>query len=254
MNGQQQKGEAEAFDLTRFSLTEMIRCGMALRGCGMASTQEAVCSAMADQLRASLMGPDGDQACPLVRVYLTIPFDELPPDDRSWAQQMTEPELEGSVNCMTLMGTSGIESGWNDRKMSKGHRAIPLLSQQMVLRLPMISKLIEDLGVEIEAVIAPADAEEGPEKGEVDQKAYNVFYVPEAKDATSIPDQEFVGRYGIRSVLGFGGLLPGRRLFAVILFSRIWIDPDVATHFKTIALNAKLALLSPKPTFGQVRG
>ena len=45
--------------------------------------------------------------------------------------------------------------------------------------------------------------------------------MPEAAGSPYIPAQEdFVQPVGIRSVLGFGGMLPGGDIFVVILFSR----------------------------------
>ncbi|HKR07914.1 MAG TPA: hypothetical protein VJS39_01880, partial [Gemmatimonadaceae bacterium] len=46
---------------------------------------------------------------------------------------------------------------------------------------------------------------------------------------------------GIRSVLGFGGMLATGDLFAVILFSTVHVTPAVADRFKTIALDVKAA-------------
>jgi hypothetical protein len=49
--------------------------------------------------------------------------------------------------------------------------------------------------------------------------------------------------YGIRSVLGFGGILHTGDLFAVIIFSKVPIVRNTAELFKTLALNVKIALL-----------
>jgi hypothetical protein len=48
-----------------------------------------------------------------------------------------------------------------------------------------------------------------------------------------------VERYGIRSVLGFGGSLPTGDLFAIILFSKVAIPEASADRFKTVALDVK---------------
>lgn len=50
-------------------------------------------------------------------------------------------------------------------------------------------------------------------------------------------------RYGIQSVLGFGGLLASGDLFAVILFSKVAISPDAADQFRVVGLNLKIAIL-----------
>ena len=60
----------------------------------------------------------------------------------------------------------------------------------------------------------------------MEPKTYNVFHVPEAFDNPLIPAQEdFVLPYRIKSVLGFGGLLPSGDIFAVILFLKFGYLP-----------------------------
>jgi len=76
------------------------------------------------------------------------------------------------------------------------------------------------------------------------QKTYNVFHVPEAVGSPYVPEQkEFVIPFGIRSVLGFGGILPSGNFFAVILFAKVPISRETAELFKTVTLAVKLAVL-----------
>ena len=86
-----------------------------------------------------------------------------------------------------------------------------------------------------------------------EEGSYNVFYVPRALGSPHIVAQsEFVARYNIQSVLGFGGGLATGDMFAVILFTKVPIPSDVAALFKVIGLNMKIAVLSlvGKPLFG----
>ena len=74
--------------------------------------------------------------------------------------------------------------------------------------------------------------------------AFNVFHVPRARGSPFVPAQtDFVMRYGIESVLGFGGMLPKGDLFCVILFSKVLIPRETAELFKTLALSVKISLL-----------
>jgi hypothetical protein len=72
-----------------------------------------------------------------------------------------------------------------------------------------------------------------------------VFYVPETHIVGPyIPAQaEFVIPYGIKSALGFGGVLPSGNLFAVIMFTRVPIPMATARMFRTIAINVKMNIL-----------
>jgi hypothetical protein len=88
---------------------------------------------------------------------------------------------------------------------------------------------------------------------DLEQRQYNVFHVPEAAGSPYIPAQEaFVVPYGIKSVLGFGGILPAGDLFAVIMFTRVPVHREVAEAFRTISLNVKMAIMrfGPRAVFG----
>jgi hypothetical protein len=76
------------------------------------------------------------------------------------------------------------------------------------------------------------------------QKTYNVFLVQEALGSPYIPaQQEFVVPYGIKSVMGFGGMLPLLDIFVIIMFLKASISREVADLFKNLSLNVKLAVL-----------
>ena len=79
---------------------------------------------------------------------------------------------------------------------------------------------------------------------DLQQRTFNVFYVPDALGSPHIPaQQEFVVPHHIRSVVGFGGVLPGGELYACILFSPCFIPSTTADLFKPLALSAKLAVM-----------
>jgi two-component system NtrC family sensor kinase len=145
-----------------------------------------------------------------------------------------------ATKCLTLIASAGDLPAWNSRHTSACHRAIPLTSPEMLARFPMISELIDQLGVRPEEVAGPSPqlAEEPTRKG------YNVFYVEEAAGSPSVPAQlDFVQPFGVRSVLGFGGVLPGGDLFAVVLFARVPVPKETPNLFKPLALNVTLAAL-----------
>ncbi len=228
------------YDLTSFGLGEMLKCSLALReSASSAATLEQsaqrVCRFLYDELR----GGDGERQCALVRCYKTHPYAELTGDLQEFARTALagKPPLS-TMKCLTLMATVGQSANWNARQLSRGHQAIPLPSPEMVEKAPMISQLIKEFGMDITSVLAPS-----PEIiRELAGKRHGVFHVENADGSPYIPAQdEFVKRYGIRSVLGFGGMLATGDLFAVILFTTVHVSPSAADRFKTIALDVKAA-------------
>jgi hypothetical protein len=231
------------FDLARFGLRDMTECGAALRQLGAgASSMEEVANRIVRYLYEHLVDkPSGTPSCALVRFFKTHPYEGLDAPLREFATRMLGGlALSPAMRCLTLLATAGDRPEWNSRKASVGHQAIPLPSPEMVRRAPMISNLIRQLGLEIEMVVQP-----GPDLlVDLEQRSFNVFHVPEAAGSSYIPaQQEFVLPCHIKSVLGFGGLLPSGSLFAVVMFSKCPIGRETAELFQPLALNVKMAVL-----------
>ena len=220
----------------------MTQCGVDLRKIGTgASSMEEVANRTVRYLYDRLGGPSDTPACALVRMFITQPFEALDVDDQAFAAGMLGGAPVGqSMKCLTLLATTGDEPAWNARRTSAGHRALPLPSAEAISRSPMIAQLIRQLGVEVDTLLSP----ESRLMLDSDQHTFNVFYVADAVGSPVIPAQrEFVIPHGIRSVVGFGGLLPSGQLFATILFAKMQIPRDAADLFRTLALNVKVALL-----------
>lgn len=226
------------FDLTRFDLGDMLKCSLRLREAASgAPTLEASAQKICRFLYEELHGPDVKNACALVRCYKTHPFESLEPDLQKFARATLGVESpRPGMKCLTLMATVGSTASWNSRYLSRGHRAIPLPSPEIVEKAPMISQLIKELGLELSSVLQPS-----PDVvKELAGKRHGVFHVETALGSPYIPAQEeFVVRHGIRSVVGFGGMLASGDLFAVILFSTVHVPATAADRFKTLALDVK---------------
>jgi hypothetical protein len=225
-------------DLTRFGLTEMLRCSTELRRATkeaptMEDAAQRVCRALYDELVAS----DGSRACALVRCYKTHPYGKLEPELQAFAKVILEGQTPApSIRCLTLLGSVGDDPAWNSRRTSVGHRAIPLPSADIVEKAPMIAQLFRQFGLELADVVRHS----GDLVRSLPGKTYGVFHVPNAAGSPYIPAQEdFILKYGIRSVVGFGGSLPSGDLFAVILFARVPVSSETADRFRNLALDVK---------------
>jgi hypothetical protein len=232
-------------DLTHFDLSAMLRAIRELRRSVQGATSlESAAGAACRSLYDELVDAEGARACVLVRFYKTHAYGALPPELQRFAKRafgavaISPPEPE--MKCLALLATVGDEPAWNDRRASEGHQAIPLPSPHVVERAPMIAQLIREFGMDLSDVVRPS----GDVVRSLAGKSYGVFHVEEAQGSPYIPAQAgFVERYGIRSVLGFGGLLAAGDLFAVILFSRAPIPVASAERFRSIALELKICLI-----------
>jgi len=174
----------------------------------------------------------------LARVFGTAELRQLPTDDRASVERFAArlgaaAELTDATPVLSLLATRGVEDAWNDRRRSQDHLGIPLLSERFVAEIPMISRLLNEIGF--------IPAWRGSESGFVTKTLANVngiFYVGDAR--TTVDDRErniipaagFVEHYGIRSVFGFGGSYLGRHMFiAAIVFCRDEIARSQAMRF-----------------------
>jgi hypothetical protein len=242
------------YDLTTFGLGEMLKSSPRLRETVTGAptfelAAQRVCRFLYDELR----GAEGERQCALVRCYKTNAFGSLEPQLQEFVRTvMGFRQPWPTMKCLTLMATVGQTAAWNSRHNSRSHRAIPLPSPEIVEKAPMISQLIKEFGLEVSSVLQPS-----PEVvRELAGKRHGVFHVENALGSPYIPAQEeFVVRYGIQSVLGFGGLLVNGDLFAVILFATVRVSPASADRFRTLALDVKSGLSRYNDTniFTQVR-
>ncbi|MGB3654153.1 MAG: ATP-binding protein, partial [Rivularia sp. (in: cyanobacteria)] len=148
--------------------------------------------------------------------------------------------LKDKLKCLTLLATAGELPEWNSRYKSVGHKAIPLVNEDTIHRIPMISQLVKQLGLNPGMVLQP-----DPNLSiDLEQRMYNVFYIPDALNSLYIPSQtSFVIPFGVKSVVGFVGLLPSGDMFAVLMFLRVTVPQTIVELIRPLALNVKTAIL-----------
>jgi hypothetical protein len=230
------------YDLAGLSEAEVAKCGGRLEACGAgAPHMEDAANKIVRHLYENLTDEQtGQKACAMVRFYKTHRYSELDPGLQEFARGILgDVAASPEMRCLTLLATAGEESEWNSRANSAGHKAIPLPSEDFVAKIPMIARLINQLGLELSAVLKPDPAI----MVDLQEKTYNVFHVPEAVGSPYIPAQnDFVIPHGVRSVVGFGGVLPSGELYVVILFAKVQIPRATADRFKALAANVKTAV------------
>lgn len=236
---------ALTLDLEHLSTDDVQKSAAFLRSAAKgAHSRQAVACRIADHFYESLRIPaTGERACVLVRCFQTCRYARLPLDYQDAADRLLErASYFPDLRCLALLATRGDRLIWNDAVTSANHQAIPLPSVEVVQRAPMIARLLDELGLPIEKVVAPP-SEAGFLLSE-DLQTFNVFHVSQALGSPFIPaQQEFVEPFGVQSVIGMGGLLPEGELFVVLVFTRVPISREVASLFGTLAESVKLALL-----------
>jgi hypothetical protein len=191
-----------------------------------ATSLEAAAQTYAEQVYATLA-----DSLVLVRVFATVRFADLPQPNREFAQALAATAGVASVSdetlVLSLLGTMGVEPAWRDRRQSVGHVGIPLLSAEFIGAIPMIARMLKQLGVELDWISRDDTAIVGKTFG----FQSGVFYVSDASRAVDahgrkiIAAQQFVADHGIETVFGVGGGYVGTPVFATIIgFCRDRID------------------------------
>ena len=227
-------------DIAKFSDADLKECGanVAALGGG-ASSMEDVATKIVNYLYDNITDSSGNKANALVRLYKTHPYKQLDSGLQDFVQGILGSAPSDDTNCLTMLGTVGDNDDWKSRSKSNGHRAIPLASPEMVAGIPMIARLLTQFGLDVGSVMRP----DPMLIGDMAAKTYNTFYVPEAVGSPYIPFQDdFVIPNGIKSVLGFGGILSSGGLFVVIMFSKTSIPSEVATKFSAMGASVKDAV------------
>jgi hypothetical protein len=187
----------------------------------------------------------------LARVFATVPFGLTPPPVQRFVSKLLSDRglaaLVGEeTTVLALMGTRGALPGWNTRLGSRGHLGIPLASPELVEEIPMVSRLLVELGVQVQGVASKS--------GYITKVVGNlsgVFYVEDAgrarddKGRPIIAAQDFVATHGVKTVFGFGGAYMLERSFAVIIvFAREAVSREQVQAVAGLASALKAATLS----------
>lgn len=180
----------------------------------------------------------------LVRLYQTMRYHQLPTPSRQFVRNLAAEKdaldlLHGMSPVLALMGTYGAEEDWRDRKRSRGHLAIPLFDERFVQSIPMVARLLQDLGVGMEFF----DPEPTVQTWKLLGGVNGVFYVADAATAADhlgrriIPAQDFVAKHGVKTVFGMGGAYLAGSLVCAIVFARENVPRAQAERFaRTISV------------------
>jgi hypothetical protein len=183
-----------------------------------------------------------DESVVIARTFFTVPFDSLPPANKDFVKNLAESagvgaDIKGTTPVLSLIGTHGLEDDWNDRRKSKGHMGIPLISSAFVGAIPMISRLLKELGVPIDWIDShDMEIIKGAMGG-----AVGLFFVEDAAEATDhegrniIAAQDFVSGYNVKSVFGTGVAYENGQMLVMVVFCHDVFSREAAERFMTLA-------------------
>ena len=171
----------------------------------------------------------------LTRVYVTVPFSALPPPIQAFVQALpgAATALTDTTPVLSLVGTQGQKVEWNNRRKSKQHAAIPLISAEFVDGIPMIARLLRELGVPLDWI----DSHDAQRLVTTIGRTVGLFYVEGAVQAVDdrgrkvIPAMDFVFDYDVKSVFGAGGAYSDGQMLVVVVFCRDSVARITAKRF-----------------------
>lgn len=148
----------------------------------------------------------------LTRLFVTVPYIDLPPANRAFVNKLAastgiSSSIRDNMLVLSLVGTRGEKATWNNRRDSEGHVGIPLASAAFVEEIPMISRLLKELGLGLDWI----DSDDTSIVGRRIGKMAGVFHVLDAetdvdhRDRKIIAAQDFVSAHRVKTVFGIGG-------------------------------------------------
>jgi hypothetical protein len=233
--------------ISKLSLKELVDLNQKLVG------QLAGCTALEDaaQEYMSVLYEALSESIILARLFATIPFEELPEPNKEFVRNLAQSTgiselIKERTLVLSLLGSKGAKPGWNDRRDSQGHIGIPLASSDFIDRIPMMSRLLKQLGSGIDWI----DSNDTELVIKTFKNLNGVFFVRDAsteednKGRKIIAAQDFVEEEKVKTVFGVGGCYLGTSLlFTTILFVREFLDKDRVERFMLQANKFKTATL-----------
>jgi hypothetical protein len=205
----------------------------------------------ASQEWARLLYEEFQESIVLARVFMTLPFHDLTPRGKAFVRELAGTKdvqhlLSDKTQVLSLLGTYGARPDWRDRFQSRGHLGIPLLSSSFIEAIPMVSRLMSDMGINTDWF----DDTEPDVLVKSLGRAAGVFYVRDARtwldhrNRKIVSAQDFVAEHDVKTVFGLGGSYLNGSFLAVIVFTRETLEQAQAEAFMSLVNSFKAATMS----------
>lgn len=205
----------------------------------------------AAQKCARIIYEEFQESVVLARVFATLSFGELPSRDKAFITDLAKlkqvaAQLGDKTPVLSLLGTYGARSEWNNRYNSRGHLGIPLVTSSFVDSIPMVSRLMSDMGI----VLDWFDEWEPNLLVKSFGRTTGVFYVRDARTRVDqqnrkiVSVQDFVAAENIKTVFGLGGSYLNGSFLTMIIFTRETVEQPQAERFMSLVNTFKIATMS----------
>ena len=187
----------------------------------------------------------------LVRAYMTVPYGVIPESYQKFARNVATSKgwskpLDIDMPTLCMLGTRGVDADWNDPRDSKGHLALPLIGKDFVQDIPMVTRLLNDMGVGLGWLVDRRTDVLVETLGRI----AGLFYVPDARSDRDelgrhvVPDQKFVEDNQIRTVFGIGGTYVSGNFLTMICFSQEALQRLEVVKLQTLLNTFKVESMS----------
>lgn len=152
-----------------------------------------------------------------------------------------------------LIASAGEEADWNDRRKSKGHVGIPLVSSVFIQQIPMMMRLMSEITGGLDWIDSKDYDIQKRIMGDF-SGTFFVNYAAKEQDAEGryiITAQDFVEKYGVQSVFGLGGGYKNGSFSVLIVFTREELEKSTAFSFLT-PFSSLRAATSPYTEKGKI--
>lgn len=178
----------------------------------------------------------------LARLFATVPYEKLPKDNISFVDKLSKANriehlITDKTLVLSLLGTRGINDKWNERRNSKNHIGIPLASSHFIEQIPMMSRLLKKLGLNLDWI----DSKDSDIIKKSFGRLSGLFYVRDADSETDlkgrkiISAKDFVDKYNVKTVFGFGGgFIVGNTFMVTIIFTSETMEKEQADKFLSL--------------------
>ena len=231
------------YEFAKLTDSAVADCGRDLRSAAAdASSLQDAAGKIVRFLYDNLTDSDGNAVNVMVRFFKVHPYSKLDFELQTYVRGFlmaysgpgSNPPPDSVLPCLTLMASvADLEA------LARRRKAMPLINAGVIAGIPMLARLFDQFGIDVELLVQPDSAS----MGELSTKTLNTFYVPEALGSPYVPGQEaFVAAFGVKSALGFGGVLSNGQAFLIIMFPRVSIPADVASAVSNLSLSVKEAV------------